>query len=129
VRVYQFRHIRAVEPIVASLERFLAPRAVVRLAGRREVGKVSLDAGREFLVHGRARYDGEPLLPPAALPRLPALEAEARREVRPLGGSDQHDGEREEHDREEVHRLILEDLKRSDSNPITPTCSPVGPSA
>jgi hypothetical protein len=97
VRVYQFRHIRAVEPIVAGLAARLAPRPVVAIFDDRKVLEIALDATREVVAisaldHCQTAFAATSTPPPQLdIPARPARDPRpfrADNEDRRAGGQD-----------------------------------------
>jgi hypothetical protein len=108
VRVYQFRHIRAVKPIVAAP---LAPRTVVRLPENRQVIEVARHAALEVVGVARLALDeSEIALPATTLPAngpVPLGAPETPGQPRPFCADDKSDGAGHEHERDDAHRLIV----------------------
>ena len=76
MRVYQFRHIRAVKPIVAAP---LAPRTVVGLSENRQVLEIARHAALELAGVARLAFDeSEIALPPPTLPSNGSVPLGAR---------------------------------------------------
>jgi hypothetical protein len=104
VRVYQFRHIRAVRAIVPAL----TPRPVVRLPEHREVLEVVRHASFELVaVSALALDEGEVGLATPALPASGPVPLDPPGEPRPLCAGHEDDGAGDEHKRDDAHRLIL----------------------
>jgi hypothetical protein len=108
VRVYQFRHIRAVKPIVAAS---LAPRTVVGLAENRQGLEIARHAALEIVGVPWLALDERELAPPApALPtnRLGLLGApKTPGQPGPFCADDEAHGAGDEHKRDDAHRLIV----------------------
>ena len=108
MRVYQFRHIRSVKPIVAAS---LAPRTVVGLSENRQVLEIARHAALELAGVARLALDESELpLPSPALPSngsLPLGAREPRGQPRPFCADDEADGAGDEHERDDAHRLIV----------------------
>jgi hypothetical protein len=104
VRVYQFRHIRAVRPIVSAL----TPRPVVRLPEHREVLEVVRHAALELVPVARLPLDqGEVGLPAPTLPANGPIPLDPAGQPRPFCAGHEDDGTGDEHERDDAHRLIL----------------------
>ena len=108
MRVYQFRHIRAVKPIVAAP---LAPRTVVGLPENRQVLEVARHAALEVVGVARLALDeSEIALPAPTLPAngpVPLGAPETPGQPRPFCADDEADGAGDEHERDDAHRLIV----------------------
>ena len=108
MRVYQFRHIRAVKPIVAAP---LAPRTVVGLSENRQVLEIARHAAFELAGVARLALDeSEIALPAPTLPAngfVPLGAPETACQTWPFCADDQADGAGDEHERDDAHRLIV----------------------
>jgi hypothetical protein len=108
VRVYQFRHIRAVKAIVAAS---LAPRTVVGLSENRQVLEIARHAALELAgVATLALDESEIALPAPALTSNGPVPLGARDppgQPRPFCAEDEADGTGDEHERDDAHRLIV----------------------
>jgi hypothetical protein len=106
VRVYQFRHIRAVRPIVPAL----TPRPVVRLPKHGKILEVVCHAAFELIAVAGARLalnEGEVGLATPTLPANGPVPLDPPGQPRPFGADDEHDGAGYEHERDDAHGLIL----------------------
>jgi hypothetical protein len=104
VRVYQFRHIRAVRPIVPAL----TPRPVVRLPEHRKVLEVVRHTAFELVAVARLALDeGEVGLAATTLPADGPVPLDPPGEPRPFCAGHENDGAGDEHKRDNAHRPIL----------------------
>jgi hypothetical protein len=104
VRVYQFRHIRAVRPIVPTL----APRPVVRVPEHGEVLEVVRHAAFELVAVARLALDeGEVGLAAPTLPANGPVPLDPPGQPRPFCAGHEDDSAGDEHKRDDAHRLIL----------------------
>jgi hypothetical protein len=105
VRVYQFRHIRAVKPIVAAP---LASRTVVGLPKNRQVLEVARHAALEVVGVARHALDESEIgLPAPTLPANGPVPLDPPGQPRPFCADDESDGAGDEHERDDAHRLIV----------------------
>jgi hypothetical protein len=108
VRVYQFRHIRAVKPIVAAS---LAPRTVVGLSENRQVLEIASHAALEVAGVARLALDESEIALPAptltANGPLPLGAPKTPGQPRPFRADDEADGAGNEDERNDAHLLIV----------------------
>ena len=109
MRVYQFRHIRAVRRLYRAAEGLLALRAVVvGLFEHRQVRQVALDTRLEVVVAtGIALDDRQRFLAAGALPAGARVAADPRRNARPFHPRNENEGASEKHEGNHAHGLIV----------------------
>jgi hypothetical protein len=106
VRVYQFRHIRAVSPIVSAL----TPRPVVRLPEHGEVLEIMRHAAFELVAVAGAHLalnEGQVGLAAPTLPANGPVPLDPPGQPRPFCAGHEDDGADDEHERDDAHGLIV----------------------